>query len=319
MKIQNTSIFVGSNNITENGVGMQDLEKKKGTSIYAGNLNRSLDPIEQKKLQAREQAMKIVGDVWEGEKKIDNDLKTRRAKIDELRKEMGKCRKEIKWYEEECVRLQECYGVAGDSKEQKDLELLEKEIDAKTPGKQVSLSKEEREQIARIKAEGLTEYQSRALEMKNLAADYEEQIYKIEKEIEVENAIISATKIERLKSNPMGTAQKQAESIMEAASEEIIGMVWKEGKEHVDESLEEKIEGAEKQKEEKELQEEKLEKMEDRKKAQEELTEEILDSTEQLIELDSKQTDVQREIKEFVDKMKLLEEDIKGAKIDEVV
>lgn len=319
MKVQNTSIYVGNVGTQTRNASVKTGNREQGGSVYAGNLNRVWDPIEQKKQQAKGQAMKIMGDAWEGEKKLDAQLDARRNRIKELQSEMNACNKEIQWFEEERTRLQEAYGVAQDSKEQQDLELLAKEVDAKTPGKGVTLTKEEREQLAQIKEAGLTEYQSRSLELKELAGDYEEQKYKLEKEIEVENAIISATKLERLKSNPMGDARQQAEAVMEAASKEIIGMVFEEGKEHVDEELEEKIEAAKEKQEKEELLEEKLEKLKEKKESQEEFAEAVVEVSAELIDMDAKQIEVKKELQEVMDKMKLLAEDIKGAKVDETV
>lgn len=335
MKIQNTSIYVGNDSaLIQNGVQQKKQalvkDNKPGGSVFGGNLNNATDPIAQKKQQAREQAMKIVGDTWAGEQKIDADIEARRGRIRELKEEIGACNKEIQWFEEERTRLQEVYGVADDSKEQQDLELLTKEIDSKIPGKNVSLTKEEREQIARIKAGGLTEYQTRALELKELAGDYEVQKYKLSKEIETENAIISATRIERLKSDPMGDARKQADAVLEAASEEIVGMVMEAGVEYVDEKLEEQVEAAKERAEEKEIQEERLENIKEQKeetletverskKKQERVSEEIVETSAELTDIDTKQAEVQKELKEVMDKMKLLAEDIKGVKVDEMI
>lgn len=345
MKVQNTSIYVGNNgasiqNVLVDGTSIQGGARRSGSaktvenrqegSVFGGNLNNVADSIAQKKQQAREQAMKIVGDAWAGEQKIDADIEARRERIKELKNEIGACNKEIQWFEEEASRLQEVYGVADDSKEQQDLELLTKEIDAKIPGKNVSLTKEEREQIAQIKADGLTEYQTRALELKELAGDYEVQKYKLGKEIEMENAIISATRIERLKSDPMGDARKQADAVVEAASEEIVGMVMEAGVEHVDEKLEEQVEAAKERAEEKEIQEERLENIKEQKeetqetverskKKQERVSEEIVETSAELTDIDTKQAEVQKELQEIMDKMKLLAEDIKGAKVDELL
>lgn len=318
MKVQNLSIYMG-NSVNATNENTQQKIEKSGNSIYAGDLNKMYDPVEQKRQQARAQAMKIVGDVWEGEQKIDADIEARRVRINELRSEMGAYRKEVQELEEERAHLQESYGVAADSEEQQELELLEKEIDSRTPGKQVFLTEEEREQIEKIRADGLTEYQRRMLEKKGLCADCESQIYKLEKEIETEVAIISGIKLERLKSNPMGKAQRQAEAVLEAASEEIVGMLVDEAKEHIDEEMQEKVEAAEKREEEEEIQEAKLEKIKEKKEQQEELTEEIVKATEELISLDGKQIDVQKEIKNIMNKLKVLEDDIKGAKVDEEV
>lgn len=309
---------------------MQEEKKQTKGSIYGGNLNHVTDSLAEKKQQAREQAMKIMGDAWAGEQEIDADIEARRAHIRELKSEIGACNKEIQWFEGERERLQEVYGVSDNSREQQDLELLAKEIDSKTPGKQVSLTKEEREQIERIKADGLTEYQTRSLELKESAQDYEVQKYKLGKEIETENAIITATRIERLKSDPMGDARKQADAVLEAASEEIVGMVLDAAVKHVDEKLEEQIKDAKERAEEKELQEEQLESIREKQEAglenagqsrrkQTKVSEEIVETSAELTDIDGKQAVVQKELQEVMDKMKLLAEDIKGIKVDETI
>lgn len=306
------------------------LRNKPKDSIYGGNLNRVTDSLAQKKEQAREQAMKIVSDAWAGEQKLDAELESRRTRVRELQSEIGACNKEIRWFEEEAVRLQEVYGVADDSKEQQDLELLAKEVEAGTSGKNISLTKKEREQIAEIKAEGLTEYQARALELKELAKGYEEQKIKLSEEIEVENAIISATKRERLKSNPMGDAKAQADAVMEAAGEEIMSMALEAGMNHVDEKLEEQVEEAKERAEEEEAKEEQLENIreykeksrevvEQSKEKQEKISEEIIETSAALTDVENTQEQVQKELNEVMDKMKLLAEDIKGAKVDEMI
>lgn len=318
MKVQNTTIFMGDSSRSERH-GNSKTEEKNRSTIYAGNLNQNFDPIVQKRKQAQKQAMKIITDAWAGDQEIDNDLEERRNKVIKLRGEASEAKEALKNIEEDRAALRETYGVEEDSQEEQDLKLLEKEIDARTPGKKVVLSEEEMEKIEQIKANGLTEYQSRSLEMKEAGTYYENQIYNCETEIEMENAIVRGTKLERLKKSPMLEAQKQADGIMEAASQEIIGMLVDEAKEHIDEEMEEKKEAAEKKAEEKEELEEKLEKTKEEKEEQEEFTEEILETTEQMTELSSDQTDIQKEIQDMMNKMKLLEEDIKGAAVDETV
>lgn len=57
--------------------------------------------------------------------------------------------------------------------------------------------------------------------------------------------MIRQTKIERLKSNSMGAAFEQADAVMGAASDEIMGMLIAEGKDHIDEKQEEEKKTAE--------------------------------------------------------------------------
>lgn len=318
MRVRNTSIFMGDTSRSERQGSLQE-EKKKSSTIFAGNLNKQLDPIAQKKQQARQQAMKIVSDAWEGERKIDEDIEDRRNKIAKLRTDMGTARKQLKGIEEAREELRKNCGVEKDSQEEQDLKLLEKEMDMYKPGKGVSLSKEEMERIAQLKKNGLTQYQQRSLEMKESGSVYEDEIAEIEKQIAEESAVIRGTKLERLKYNPMAEANKQADAVLEAASDEIIGMLMEEAKNHIDKEMEEKKEAAEEKAEEEKEQEERLESIKEKKEEQKELTEAITDVTEKMLEMDGVKTDVQQEIKDMMNKMKLLEEDMKGAAIDETL
>lgn len=320
MKVRNISVYMGEQvRGTEGPNAQKEGQQVKKGAIYGGSLTQLCDPVEQKRQQAKQRAMKIVGDVWKNEQKIDDDLAARKEKVRELLQEQGEYRREIGALEEERALLKEQYGVKDDSEEQRELELLEKELDAQISSKRITLTKEEYEQIAKIKQRGLTEYQSRMLEKKEACFGYELRIEKIEKEVRIENAIISGVKLERLKSNPMGEAIDQAEAVQKAASEEILGMLVEEGQEHIEEEMQEKKETAEKKKEKEEIQEEKLEHIKEKKKQQEELSEDILKTMEELINLDSKQSTVQKELKDMMSSLKVLEEDIKGAKIDKEV
>lgn len=319
MKVHNTTIFMGDTSRSERHGNISSNEKKSGKTIFAGNLNKNLDPVAQKKKEAQQKAMKIVSDTWAGDGEIDDDLEERRNKISRLREEVGQAKSAVNDIEAERERLRESYGVEADSQEEQDLKLLEKEIDAKTAGSNVHISKEEADRIAELKAAGLTDYQKRSLDMKEETVYYENQIYEMEEEIKVENAVIRGTKLERLKKDPMVNAQKEAENVLEAASQEIMGMLMDEAKDHIDEEMEEKLEAArEKEEEEKEL-EEKLEKIKEKKEEEEEFTEDILEAAQEITQLDDVQSEVQQEIKDLVSKMKLLEEDIKGAAVDKTI
>lgn len=87
--------------------------------------------------------------------------------------------------------------------EQKDLELLAKGVETGFSGSDVRLTKEEEEQIAKIKAAGLTEYQQQSLALKKSEESYVNELADARNEIQTENAVIRQTKIERLKSNSM--------------------------------------------------------------------------------------------------------------------
>ena len=65
--------------------------------------------------------------------------------------------------------------------------------------------------------------------------------------------------------------------------------------------------------------EERIEKAKEKRKEQEEFTEDILDAVTEGEIKNADINDAQQEIKEMMSKMKLLEEDVKGAAIDKEV
>lgn len=317
MKV-NQTIFMGDDTLRVRH-GQESTQNDAGKkSIFAGGLNKAIDPILQKKQQAQKQAMKIIGDTWAGDQKIDDDIDARKARIKKNWENIGKAKDELNRISKEREELREKYQVEEGSQEEQDLKLLEKEIDSKKPGSGVHLTKEEREQIEEIKKNGLTEYQTRSLEMKKGGESYETEIDEAEKVIKAENAAIASIRLERLKKDPMVGAQRNAKEIIDAARDEIMGMLIDEGKDHIDEEMEEKKEAAEKAEEKKEEQEEKIEKKDEKKAQEEQFREQIKDSTELMTKSDELMDDVQRKVKKIMDEMKLLEEDLKGAAVDTV-
>lgn len=318
MKVQNTTIFMGDDTLRAR-CRYEDAGKEQDKkNIFAGGLNKAIDPILQKKQEAQKKAMKVVSDAWAGEREIDDDLALRREKIKQYREDMGKAKDELKEIENRRAQLRDSYGVAEDSQEEQDLKLLEKEIDSKKPETGVQLTKEEYKRLAQIKAEGLSEYQQRSLELKSGGEFYEKEVNEATEKIEAENAAIRGTELERLKSQTMQKAEKSADEIMEAASDQIIGMLIEEAKDHIDEEMEEKKEAAEKAEEKKEEEEERIEERDEKKAEEEQFREQIKTSTEMMIVSEDVMDDVQKEIKKIMDEMKLLEEDIKGAAVDTV-
>ena len=325
MKVQKElSIYMGESTRAMRRQEMEEQQAGKGKknqkSVFAGEINGIQDNILVKQQKARKEALKVVTDTWSGDKKIDNGLKERRERIKSLQEEVGNAKKELADIARQQEDLQERYGIDADSAEQKDLELLLKSREAgRNP--EVSLTKEERERLAGLAGQELTEYQSRVLELDSYGDYHRAIIAEDEKQIEIENKIIRDTKLERLKKDPMQGAQKQAEAIEEAAGKEILGMLAEEGKEHVDKEQEEKEEQAEEAKEKKEEQEELLAKRKDEREEAKKRAEALAESlpTEQLLSLDKIQEDINREIQNIVDKMKLIEEDIKGAAVDQTL
>ena len=316
MKVHNNSVYMGDDvRSARHGEG-DKIGNDNRKTVDGSALKSRFDPIAAKKEEARKKAMKIVGDAFANELKMDDDLNARRERIKSLQKDMGDANRAISEIEDSRAALRESYGVDENSQEEQDLRLLEKGARAKMPGSGIVMTYDELKQIKEIKANGLSEYQERSLEMLDYEASYVASAYEAKQEIMVENRIISATELERLKSHAMADAQKQADAVMDEASREIVGMLVGEAKDHIDEEAEKEKEKAQAEKEKEEELQERIDAVKEKKKEEEELTEEILD---EVAKATSTMTDVnaaQQEIKEMMNKMKLIEDDIKGAAVD---
>lgn len=139
-------------------------------------------------------------------------------------------------------------------------------------------------------------------------------INKNEQQVLMENAVIRGTRLERLKHHHMADAQKEAEEIKKAAGDEILGMLMEDAKKHVDEEQEEREEKAEKIREKKEEQEELIEKRREDRSELEELIEDM--PVDEILDLAKTQEEIQQEVKDIMNKMALVSEDIKGAVVD---
>ena len=109
-------------------------------------------------------------------------------------------------------------------------------------------------------------------------------------------------------------------------------MIKDQGMDHIDEEMQEKVDKAQEEKEKKEEEEEKLEairedkaQIEDqmdaaREKAHEneKRTEDLIEAlpTEELLQMTGGTSDFQQELKDIMNKMNLMEEDLKGAAVD---
>ena len=151
------------------------------------------------------------------------------------------------------------------------------------------------------------EYQQRLQELEereNLNSRYIEQNNGALKAL---SSCIGDMRIEQLKSNPMVKAEKQSEEILEAANKAIYGDLINEGKKHIEEK-------AEKLAEKKEEEEERLEKKEEREEKLEETQNK--ETIETLNSYNDPDPQIKKEIDEILDELKLIQEDLKGVKVD---
>lgn len=305
----------------EEASGKNKAKEEKRNTLFAGDLGIGEDMVRQKRMEAQKKALDVIKTAWKGDLEVEDELNTRRERLKQLHSDMGAAKKEMAGFSEEQQALQEGYGVEADSQEQKDLELLLKRNAADRKEQGVSLTKEEKARLEEIDKAGLTDYQQRYLALDEAKDPYRQIVKDTELAIQIENATISAIEQEKLKSAPMVKATKEAEAIKEAASKDIVGLLVEEGIEKTEEEKAEKEEKAEEIKEEKEEQEEILAKRkEEREKAEAAAEDDMPEIPAQdILDLDKTKTDVQGEVQKIMDKMKVLEEDIKGAVVDRMM
>lgn len=314
--------------------GKKQEEKKENSQSMM--LNGQFDPIEQKKALAKKQAYKIVRDALARELKMDSNMDEVREHSKRLEEELAQAQDKISEIDAEKEKWREECGVEKDSEEQKDLELLEKREAYERGDLSKALSEDEMKRLAEIDESGCTDYQKRALALERSKAPYEDTLHKAQAGIISDNAVLRGTRLERLKKDYIRKAQNQAEDVLEAASKEVIGMLVGEAKDHMDEKSEELQEKAEERKEEKEAWQEKIDAAKERKEEMEALANPEKGSSEQtaatqvahqsgdemteaMAQLDDQRSDYQREIEEMMRKMKLVTDDIKGVKVDEIL
>lgn len=328
---ENVTVFMGNGENNQNVQGKNKSEEKteQKNNIFAGNLKLPESDIDAKRKEAQKRALQVVKDAFEGDKSIDKSVEEIRQQIRDMQAGINESMKQVDKFEQQKTELKEMYGIREDSQEQKDLELLEKRRDFFKPGSGVSLSEDDMTRLAQIDKMGLTDYQERSLKIDSYKEPFEKAITENREAIKQMNASITSIKLERLKTDPMAKATKESEAIKKAASEEIVGMLMQEAKEHIDKEYQEKIEEEAKKTEEKEEKEEQLEALKEKLEEMEELVEdnvenneensekvEISDPTDQMVQIDKTKSEVQQEIERIMEEMKLLMEDLKGSAVD---
>lgn len=128
------SIAIRANQSGVDQAAAQKAAEKKGhqnvvKSVNAGGFLRKNDTqsqIEARRNNAKKQALKVVSDAWKSDNKSADSIADMEGLKQSKVSEMNEIRAKMKDIENTKKSLQEEYGVADGSQEQKDLELLEK-------------------------------------------------------------------------------------------------------------------------------------------------------------------------------------------------
>lgn len=308
--------------------------------IFAGELPLRKDSISIRRQQAQKKAMQFVQDAWNSDRKMEQSMDEIRAIRDMQREESQRNQNQAQELAGKREGLREQYGVDAESQEQKDLELLLRAV----PPYDSSFTEEEQARLAELKEQPLTEYQERCVALYQDQKVFEQRAKQAEENTAALQGSLREMEIERLKYHKMTDAQNNADKVMEQAGKDIQGMLVDEAKDHVDETYEEKREEEEKKADEKEAEEEKIELRKEQKelmearidadredsreaeKAQKEQEKDAREEASLLKDMAGAGMDVagsgaavQAEIKDMLNKLKLIEADIKGIEVDEEI
>ena len=225
-------------------------DTKTRSTVFAGDLMLGQgNQIEQKKQTARRQAMKLITDAWGRDELASQSIKDMEQQKADYVEQMQEAKEHEKTFEKGKKELQEQYGVADDSQEQKDLELLEKFQNYKNGSHDESFTKEDVDRLKELQNLPRTEYQEKALRLNQIAGSMKVTASNAnDKLIELTDTIAKA-KTDQAKSQDMLKAGSAADDILEASNKEIMGLLIQDGKEHIDKEQEEAQKKAEEQKE----------------------------------------------------------------------
>ena len=274
------------NNVSKASEAGKSGQKNGNVFSVPGAAPKGEDLIQQRQGLARKQALKVVADAFDGEKKIDAQMQSIKDEIKNLQDEINEKNALIGENNEKIKQLQEQYGI--------------------DPSADEDLSKEE---MARY-----SEYQE---QVSPLFSQNESMTYDVEKYIAMQKGYVqgySDMKSERLKSQDMLKAQDAAEDIMDAADIESISILTRDAVEHVDE------EQAQREEEGKEMAEKRAAEKESKAQKEEEEMMDIIGSKKTIISdatsLEDTQEAVNTEIANILNKLGLLSNDVKGSTID---
>lgn len=316
----NNSISINVNN------NMDNSEKKdRGKTIDARNFilnQKGLSAVEKKKQSVRKQAMQLIADAWGRDNKTELGIKEMQDEKSAKLSRIGELESKLNDIEENKQALVEKYGVNKDSREYKDLELLEKYQDNKKGVSFDRFSKEEIDRLKELQNIPLTEFQKKALELNGIKGEIKVEIRDSKNDLVAMTSGITQAKINQLKSQDMLKSKEAAEQMLDAADKDVMDMLVDEAKEHIDDEAEEAKEKIENVKENQKENQKRIEKSKEKREEQEKIIEGQLESDK--LELDysiqnqnmDRVEEVQKNISKLLNENYLVNEDLKGIEID---
>lgn len=321
--MNNQAAAQGIDNADKNTDNTKKTKNRKTINAAELNLKPYKDnQIDSKRLRARKQAMKLISDAWKSADKKDKNIEDMKA--DKLNKldEITELKNKVNDLENEKEAYRVDYGVDKDSQEQKDLELLEKYQNNRYGSAEDTFSKEELDRLKELQNTPLTEYQEKVLKLNSSQIHFRDEIGQKELKIACTTVSIGLAEIDRDKSQEMIKAQDSADQIIGAVEGEVKNLLVNEGKENIDDKVEENKEKADEAEKKQEEQQEKIDEKRKERKEQEEIIEGQAEADKLEMNANIRSNDVdhvteaQKQIVKIMKDNKMLNEDIKGIDID---
>ena len=262
--MNNQAAAQGIDNTDKNTDNSKQTKNRKTINASELNLKPYNDnQIDAKRLRARKQAMKLISDAWKSADMRDKNIED--MKLDKLNKldEITELKNKVSDLENEKEAYRVDYGVDKDSQE---LELLEKYQNNRYGSAEDTFSKEELDRLKELQNTPLTEYQEKVLKLNSSQIHFKDEIGQKELKIACTTASIALAEIDRDKSQEMLKAQDSADQIIGAVEGEVKNLLVNEGKDNIDDKVEENKEKADEAEKKQEEQQEKIdEKRKERK------------------------------------------------------
>lgn len=294
-------------------------QKTDAKAIYMGGMGAE-NEISRKFAFAQKQALKKILNQLDEDMKIAEDMKDQGDTVMKLDSQIKDERARLNNIDETKKQLQEQYGVAPDSQEQKDLELLQKAENHKNHpfDDEYKLTDEEKEYLANLSK---TPYQEEILMLGGAEKELQKKIAGDIRDMEVEEASIWATKKALLKVHPMVDAMDDADKIMETAFKQLVADLMDQGREKIDEDVEKEKEHIDEERlealEEK-IRREEMEEDEAKEEANRESMEDSVFAASENIVISSGQKfeSLQQDVKTLIMDQTFLDVDLKGLRVD---
>ena len=316
----------GFSNVQNTAAGHKaEQANKQGKSVFfAGSPVLTIkNQIEQRKKMAQKSALKLVKDAWDNDQAVEKTVASQRQRYAELDAQRTEAKKALAGYEDQEKTLKEQCNVADDSKEQQDLNLLEKRQEYRR-GVGEELTRDEWKKLNEIHAQAVEE----KVTIRDTTSGMQAAVGNVKRIM-----------IEKLKTHGMVDAKNAADVIMDAANDDVVSMLVSDVKDGIDEKMEEAKEDAKDVADEKEKRQERLDALEEKRAVEKALiegTKEAVDRAKEKqqrheapdMKLDEMLTlttehkqmnGVEQGLDDIKSSMKVLEADLKGIKVDKEV